>query len=109
MSQRKLNHLTDLRHLLTAATNVIVADLIEIVLLLLALNRLTLAMDDGILSDDAVLWGIHLDHLELYLSHTTADNEKITLSDGSVSFSEVWGQEDVEERASDALNSICDG
>jgi hypothetical protein len=75
MSERKLNHLSNLGHLLSASTNVVVANLVEVVLLLVALNGLTLAVNDSILCNNTVLWGIDLDDLELYLPHTTADNE----------------------------------
>ncbi|KAI6757217.1 hypothetical protein HG531_003042 [Fusarium graminearum] len=75
MSERKLNHLSDLGHLLSASTNIVVTDLVEVVLLLVALNGLTLAMNDSILCDDTVLWGVDLDDLELYLPHATTDDE----------------------------------
>ena len=42
MTKGKLNELTDLSHLLAAATNVVVADLVQASLLLLALYRVTL-------------------------------------------------------------------
>lgn len=57
MPQRQLNELTDLCHLLAAAADVVIADLVEVALLVLALNWLALAVDDGILCDDTELWG----------------------------------------------------
>lgn len=109
VAQRKLNHLADLSHLLAATTNVVVADLVEVVLLLVALNGLALAVDDGILGDNAVLGGIDLDHLELDLSHTAADDEEVALADGAVGLTEVGGEENVEEGASDALDGVGNG
>jgi hypothetical protein len=108
MSQRQLDKLTDLSHLLANTTNVVVADLVEVTLLVLALDGLTFAVDDGVLCDDAKLWGIHLDNLELDLSHATSACEEITLANGSVGLAEVGSEEDVEERASDTLNCVGD-
>ena len=80
MTERKLDHLTDLTHLLLAATDVIVTDIVG-ALLIFALDRLTLAMNGGIRSNDAVLSGVDGDHLELDRAETTADEEEITLAD----------------------------
>lgn len=109
VTQRKLNHLADLSHLFPAATNVIVANLVEIVLLILALNRLSLAVDDCVLCDDTILRRIYLNNLELDLAHATADNKQIALSDRSVCFSEVGCEENIEERAGDTLDCVSDG
>jgi hypothetical protein len=75
MSERKFDHLSDLSHLLSASTNVIVTNLVEVVLLLVSLNGLALAVDDGILCDDTILRGVDLDNLEFYLSHTTTNDK----------------------------------
>jgi hypothetical protein len=109
MSERKLDHFSDLGHLLSASTNVIVANLVEVVLLLISLNRLALAVNDGILCHDTVLWGIDLDNLEFDLSHTTTDDKEVSLSDRAVCFSEVGGEENIEERTGDTLDGISDG
>jgi len=108
MSQRQLDKLTDLGHLLANTTNVVVADLVEVTLLVLALDGLTFAVDDSVLCDNAKLWGIHLDNLELDLSHTATDCEEVALADGSVCLAEVGSEEDVEEGAGDALDCVGD-
>jgi len=95
--------------LLPAATNVIIANLVQVVLLLLALNGLALAVDDGILRDDAVLRRVNLDYLELDLPHTAPHNKQVALTDRPVCLAEVWGKEDVEERPGDALDGVGDG
>ncbi len=109
VTEGQLNHLTNLGHLLSAAADIVVANLVEVVLLLVALDRLALAVDDGILGDNAVLWRIHLHHLELDLPHAATDDEEIALPDGSVGLTEVWGKVDIEERAGDTLDGIGDG
>ena len=96
MPERQLDKLANLCHLLAAATNVIVPNLVEVAFLVLALDRLALAVDDGILCDDTELWGIHLYDLELDLSHTSTGGKCVALSYRSVGFAEVWGEENVE-------------
>jgi hypothetical protein len=109
MAKRKFNKLTNLSHLFAATTDIVVSNIVEITLLVLALDRLALAVDHSVLGNDAVLWRVHLDDLELNLTHTSAHSEEIALSDWSVGLAEVWGKEDIKERAGQALNGICDG
>ncbi|KAI6751077.1 hypothetical protein HG530_013991 [Fusarium avenaceum] len=80
MSERKLDHLSNLSHLLSASTDVIVANLVEVVLLLVSLNGFALAVDDGILCDDTILRGVDLDNLEFYL----VDGDHVTMLDSEV-------------------------
>jgi hypothetical protein len=108
VAQWQLYHFTDLSHLLATATNVVITDLVEVILLLIALEGLTLAVNHRILGHNAILWGIDLDNLELNLPHATTDGEEITLSHWPVGLTEVWGEENIEERASDSLNGIGD-
>jgi hypothetical protein len=106
MAKRKLDHFSDLSHLLAASTNVVIADLVQVVLLLFSLDRLALAMNNGILSHDTIFRGIHLYNLEFNLSHTTTYDEQVSLLDWSVGFAEVWGEENVEQGASKALDGV---
>jgi hypothetical protein len=96
VAERKLNHFSDLSHLLAASTNVVIANLVQVVLFLLSLDRFALAVNNGILGYDTVFRGIHLDDLEFNLSHTTTYDEQVSLLDWSVGFAEVWGEENVE-------------
>jgi hypothetical protein len=109
MSERKLNHLSDLSHLLSTSTNVIIANLVEVVLFLVSLDRLALAVNNGILCDDTILGRIDLNNLEFYLSHTTANDKQVSLANRSVSFSEVGSEENVEQGTGDTLDGISDG
>jgi hypothetical protein len=109
MSERKLDQLTNLRHLFPATTNIIVSNLIQITLFVFSLNGLSFAMDDRVLCNNTKLWRVHLDDLELYLSHSTTACEGIALSDGSVGFAEVRGEEHVKEVAGKAFDGVRDG
>jgi hypothetical protein len=108
VAQRKLNHFTDLSHLLAAATNIIVANLVEVVLFFVSLKWLTLAVNDCVLRDDTVLRRIDLDYFEFDLPHTTTDCEEIALADGSVCLAEVGSKENIKERSCDALHCVGD-
>jgi hypothetical protein len=109
MPERQLDHFADLSHLLAATTDIIVADLVEVVLLLIALDGLALAVDDGVLSHNAVLRRVDLDDLELDLPHAATHDEEIALPDGPVGFPEVGSEEDIEQGPRDALDGIGDG
>lgn len=106
MSKRKLDKLSDLRHLLSASSNIIVANLVEVALLILAAQRLALAMDNGILGYNAVVRRIKLNHLELYLPHATTDCEQIAHPHWAVGLEEVWLKVDIEERAGETLYGV---
>jgi hypothetical protein len=54
----------------SAATNIIVADFVEMSVLIFALDRFALAVLDGVLSNNTILEGIDLDNLELCLPQT---------------------------------------
>lgn len=109
VTQGKLHHFADLSHLLAAATNVVVTNLVEVVLFFVTLNGVTLAVDDGILGDDTILWGVDFDNLELHLSHATTNNEEVALSQRAVVFKEVVAEVGIEEVAGDALYGIGNG
>jgi hypothetical protein len=109
VAERQLNQFTDLSHLFPAATNIIVANLVQVALLILSLDGLTLAVNNRVLCNDTVLWGIDFHHLEFNLSHTTSDGKCITDPQRTVGFAEVGGKVDIEERAGKTLDGIGDG
>ena len=106
MPERKFDKFADLGHLFSAATNIIISNLIEVSFLILALNGLAFTVDDGILCNNAELGRIHLNYLELHLTHATSTCEEVALADWTVSFPEVRGEEDIEESSSTALNGV---
>jgi hypothetical protein len=109
MAEGQLNHFSDLGHLLSAATNIVITDFVQVVLFLISLDRFAFAVNDCILGNNAILWRIDLDHLELDLSHTTTNDEQITLADRPVGLTEVGCEKYVEERAGNTLYGIGDG
>jgi hypothetical protein len=98
-----------LGHLLSASSNIFVTDLIQVSFLVFTLDGLALAMDDCILGNDAILRRVDLHDFEFHLPHATTDCEEVALSDRSVGLAEVWGKENVEQGAGQALDSISDG
>jgi hypothetical protein len=73
------------------------------------LDGLTLAVNNCVLSNNAILWGIDLHNLKFNLSHTTSYCEQVTLSDWSVGLAEVGSEVDIEEGAGQTLNGVGDG
>jgi hypothetical protein len=107
--ERQLDKLSDLSHLLPAASDIIVSDLVEVALLVFALDGLALAVDNCVLCNNAVLWGVHLDDLELDRPHGGPAGEGVALSERPVCLAEVGRKENVEERTSEALDGVGHG
>eukprot|EP00162_Nutomonas_longa_P010249 comp19803_c0_seq1/m.38279 comp19803_c0_seq1/g.38279 ORF comp19803_c0_seq1/g.38279 comp19803_c0_seq1/m.38279 type:complete len:345 (+) comp19803_c0_seq1:1442-2476(+) len=108
MAQRKLHQLADLRKLLAHTTNVVVANIVK-ALLVLALDRVALAVDHCLRGNNAVLWRIRLDDLELNSTHAAAHQEQIALSDRSVCLEKVRLEICLKQVAGDAFNRVVDG
>src|SRR2546421_13115376 len=106
MPHRQLHQLSDLSHLLLAATNVIVANLIKNVLGILALKWLAFIVNNRILSDYTVLWFFDLNDFELDLPHSTTTCENVTLAYWSIGFAKIGSDEDIEEVASKTFDSV---
>jgi hypothetical protein len=104
VAERELDELADLGELLAAAADVVVADVGEVVLLVLALDRFALGVDDRVLRDDAVLGRVGLDDLELDAPRGALGEEGVALADGAVRLEEVGLEEDVEDVAGEALD-----
>lgn len=63
MTKGELDQLADLSHLLAASTNIVIADIGKIALLVLSLDQLALGVDDCILCDDTEFGGISFHYL----------------------------------------------
>merc|ERR1719454_660907 len=105
VAERELDELADVAELLADAADVVVADVVHL-LLVLALDRLALAVDHRVGRDDAVVLGVGLDHLELDRAHPAADEEEDVLAHRAVGLEEVRLEEDVEEVARHALDRV---
>jgi hypothetical protein len=97
-----------LGHLLSASPDIVVSDLVQISLLILALNGFSLTVDHSILCHDAEFGRIDFHHFEFHLSHTTANGEEIALSNWAVRFPKIWSEENIEKRTGKTLDRIGD-
>mmetsp|Transcript_4701 Transcript_4701/g.7322 ORF Transcript_4701/g.7322 Transcript_4701/m.7322 type:complete len:212 (+) Transcript_4701:1611-2246(+) len=105
MTKRQLNHFTDLCHLFAASTDIVVTDIVHL-LFILALDGVSLAMNDGIGRNNAVGTGICFDDFELHRMHGGSDQEQVALLDGTVRLQEVWLQVDIKEISGHSLNGV---
>jgi hypothetical protein len=103
--ERELDHFSDLRHLLAAAADVVVPDVVHL-LFVLALDGIPLAVDDGVGSDDAVRRRVGLDDLELDGVHRRPDQKEVALLDGTVRLQKVRLEVDVKQVARNALDGV---
>lgn len=79
MPQRELDHLSDLSHLSSAPSDIVITDIICL-LLILPLHRLSLTVYICVRRTYTVGGRIHLHHLELYRVHGCTDKEEVTLA-----------------------------
>mmetsp|Transcript_2893 Transcript_2893/g.6566 ORF Transcript_2893/g.6566 Transcript_2893/m.6566 type:complete len:307 (+) Transcript_2893:1305-2225(+) len=103
--QGELDHLTNLTHRLLAASDVIVSDIVQ-PLLILALHWFALAMDYGVWCHNNEFARIHSNHLELHGTEATAHEEKVPLTGGAVGLQVVGLQVSVEEVACETLDGV---
>ena len=108
MPEWQLDHLTDLGHLLTATTDIIVADLLGVVLIVAA-DRFTLVEEGSRRCDDTELARLHVHDLELNGAETTSDKEGIVLLDWTVAVFEVGDEVGLRDVASDSLDRVGEG
>jgi hypothetical protein len=109
MSQRKLDQLPNLSHLLPASSDIVVTDLVQVSFLVLTVQWLAFAVNDGVLRHNAVVRRIQLDDLELHLSHATAHCEEIAHPYWAVGLQEVRLEVDIEQRTGEALDGVGNG
>mmetsp|Transcript_24072 Transcript_24072/g.37883 ORF Transcript_24072/g.37883 Transcript_24072/m.37883 type:complete len:252 (+) Transcript_24072:1544-2299(+) len=91
VTERELDHLTNGSKLLSNTTNILVAN-IKALLMVLPLDWISVAMDNSFWSHNtvlAVIGSIDLHDLELHRAETLTDDESITFPDRTVSFQEV--------------------
>eukprot|EP00756_Hemistasia_phaeocysticola_P039905 Hpha_TRINITY_DN16838_c0_g3::TRINITY_DN16838_c0_g3_i6::g.151697::m.151697 len=108
VADRQLHHLTDLAQLLPAPADVLVAHVSRL-LLVLALDRLTLAVNHRVGRNDTVLVRVRFHDLELNLTHRPAAREEVSLAHWPVRLEEVRLEEGVEQVTGQSLDSVIDG
>ncbi|KAH3679511.1 hypothetical protein WICPIJ_008612 [Wickerhamomyces pijperi] len=106
VSQWQFNQFSNLGHLLSATTKIVVTDFVDVVFFVFSVDWLTFRVDDSVLRDNGVFGWLNVNNLEFNLSHTTTDNEVVTFLDWSVGFNEVWLQVDIEQGPSQTLNCV---
>lgn len=84
MTEGQLNHLSDLSHLLSASTNVIISNFVQVRFFVFSLERIAIAVDDGFLCYNAVLCWIDLNYFEFDGSTCATGYEGIAFADRSV-------------------------
>mmetsp|Transcript_4607 Transcript_4607/g.6397 ORF Transcript_4607/g.6397 Transcript_4607/m.6397 type:complete len:223 (+) Transcript_4607:1885-2553(+) len=107
MTKWKLDHFTDLCHLLAAATNIIVTNIVHF-LFVLTFHWITFAVDDSVGGHDTVRSGIGLNDLELNGMHCRSDEEQVTLLDRTVGLQEVGFEVDIKEVSRNTFNRIIE-
>ena len=108
MSEGQLNHLSDLGHLLAAASNIVVSDTIGSFFVFSA-DGLTFVEQGGVGADDTVLRRVNLDNLELNGLESTSDNESVVLLDGTVAVLEVGDQVSLGDVSSKSFDRVGEG
>lgn len=109
MTKGKFDEFADLSHLLTSPANIVITDIGQVVLLVLASDGFAFGEDFSIRTDDTERTGFTLDDLELHSPHPTTGQEEISLLDGAVSIEKVGFDVDIKEVTSDTLDTVIDG
>mmetsp|Transcript_28442 Transcript_28442/g.80059 ORF Transcript_28442/g.80059 Transcript_28442/m.80059 type:complete len:454 (-) Transcript_28442:148-1509(-) len=105
VTQRELDHFTNLGHLLSATADIVVPHVVHL-FFVFALDRLSLAVDDGVRGHDAVRGGVRLHDLEFHGVHGGSHQEEVALLDGTVGLEEVGFEVHVKEVSSHALDGV---
>jgi hypothetical protein len=107
MSQRKFNHFSDQCHLFSAASDIIVSNLIEL-FFVFSVDGFSFSKKHGVRSHDTEILWLSCNNLELNWLEVSSDNKEITLLYWSVCVLEVWDQVCFGEVASDSFNSVLE-
>ena len=107
MSERKLDHFSDGCHLLSTASNIVVADIVEF-FLVFSIDGLSFSIEHGVGCNDTEFLGFSGDNLELDGLEVAPDDEKVSLFDGAVGVLEVGDQVGFGEVTGNALNGVLE-
>lgn len=105
MSERQFNHLANSRHLLSAATDVVIANVVEL-FLIFAINWLTFGVEHSIGGNNTKLLGFSGNNFELHWLEITSDDKQISFLDWSVSILEIGYEVRFCEISSNALDCV---
>jgi len=107
MPQRQLDHFSDCCHLLPAATNVVVANVVQL-LLFFSVDGFSFSVEYGAGRHYAVLFGLSSYYLELHRLETSSHVEEVSLFDWSVGVFEVGDEVGFSEITGNALNGVSE-
>ena len=105
MTEGKFYHLTDLCHLVSATTNIIVANTVSI-LFVFALDGLSLSVDECLVGHSTEVARCYLNHFELNRSEVASNCEAVTFHNRAESLIEVRLNVDLSQVSSQTFNSI---
>jgi len=104
----QLDHLSDLCHLLSAAANVIVADVVQF-LLILSVNWLAFSIKHSAGSHNSELLGLSCHNLEFHRFEAASDQKQVSLLHRSVGIFEVRDEVGFCEVALYPLDGVAEG
>mmetsp|Transcript_26025 Transcript_26025/g.29787 ORF Transcript_26025/g.29787 Transcript_26025/m.29787 type:complete len:462 (-) Transcript_26025:596-1981(-) len=108
MSQGQLDHFTNLSHLSSASSNIIISDIIQSIFVF-SLDGFSFVEQHGVGSNNTVFSRFGLDNLKFNRSETTSDQEQIALTDRSVGILEIGDQVGAGQISSQAFDGVIDG
>ena len=107
MPEWQFDHLSDGSHLLSASSNIIISNIIQL-FLIFSVDWLSLCVEHSIRSHNTEFLGLSCDNLELNWLEIASDNEKVSFLDGSVGILEVWNEESFCEVSCNSFNGVLE-
>jgi len=105
MSERKLNHLSNLSHLLSATSNIIITNIIKF-FLIFPIDRLSFGVKHSAWCNDSEFFGLSRNYFKLYWLEAASDAEEIAFLDWPVSILEVGDEIGFGEVSLESLDCI---
>ena len=105
MSQRKLNHLSDQRHLFSATSDIVISNFIKL-LFVFSVDRLSFGEKHCIRGYNTELFGLCSDYLEFNRFEISSYNKEISLFYWPISILEIWNQIGFGKISSETFNGI---
>ena len=108
MPQRQFNHLPYLSHLLSAATNVIIANFIQF-FFIFSFDWLPFGVENSLRSDDADFPGLGCDYFELYGFEIASYDEVVSFFNWAIGVLEVGDEVGLGQIAADSFDGVVKG
>ena len=108
MAEGKFNHLTNLCHLRSTTTDVVVSNAVSC-LILITTDWLAFSVDKSLISESTVVTRGNLDNFEFNGSKVSLNGEGVALGKGTVSIFEVRGEVDRGQVSTKSFNAVSEG